>query len=356
MLSKKSSLRASLDKLGMRASNPEPRRCSGLLRLFARDDSGYVTALLLTLSIVATATTARAADTIRAAKPANTWTFIPLDVGMQQGIYQKYGIELEISVLGGDAKVQQALAAGSLDIGLGSGPAMAFAAKGAPAHAIAAYAGPPQNMSIVVAVNSPIKTVDDLKGKLLGITTVGSLTDWLAKRIGATKSWGSDAVRVVALGGSDAELPAMKTGQIDGMVTASEVGYTLEEKGQAKILTELGDYAPHFITHVVFARDALIDDNPALVERFLKGFFASIAFMKTHKAETSAVAEAVIHQSPEVASKAYDGEISMLEDDGHFDPTAVAVIKQSLIDMKMLESQPSDDQLFTTKFVPVKLP
>ena len=300
---------------------------------------------------------AQAADKIRAAKPANTWTFIPLDVGIAHGIFAKYDIELEISVLGGDAKVQQALAADSLDIGLGSGPAMAFAAKGAPAMAVAAYAGPPQNMSVVVALNSPIKSVNDLKGKLLGITTVGSLTDWLAKRIAAKEKWeGADAVRVAALGGSDAELPALKTGQIDGMVTASEVGYTLEEKGQAKILMELGDYAPKFVTHVVFARKALIDGNPALVERFLKGFFASIAYMKSHKVETSAVAQAVIHQSAEVANKTYDGEISMLEDDGHFDPAAVAVIKDSLIDMKMVDQKPSDDQLFTAKFVPVKLP
>jgi ABC-type nitrate/sulfonate/bicarbonate transport system substrate-binding protein len=299
---------------------------------------------------------AHAADKIRVAKPANTWTFIPVDVGMAQGIFQKYNLELEISALGGDAKVQQALAADSLDIGLGSGPAMAFAVKGAPALAVAAYAGPPQNMSLVVGLNSPIKSVNDLNGKLLGVTTVGSLTDWLAKRIATAEKWGPDAVRIAALGGSDAELPAMKTGQIDGMVTASEVGYTLEEKGQAKILMELGDYAPKFITHVVFARKALIDDNPALVERFLKGFFASIAYMKSHKAETSTVAQAVIHQSAAVASKTYDGEISMLLDDGRFDPAAVAVIKDSLIDMNMLDQKPSDDQLFTTKFVPVKLP
>jgi ABC-type nitrate/sulfonate/bicarbonate transport system substrate-binding protein len=299
---------------------------------------------------------AQAADKLRVGKPANTWTFIAVDVGMAQGIFPKYGIDLEISALGGDAKVQQALAADSLDIGLGSGPAMAFAVKGAPAMAVASYAGPPQNMSVVVALNSPIKSVNDLNGKLLGVTTVGSLTDWLAKRIATAEKWGPDAVRIAALGGSDAELPALKTGQIDGMVTASEVGYTLEEKGQAKILMELGDYAPKFITHVVFARKALINDNPALIERFLKGFFASIAYMKTHKAETSAVAQAVIHQSAAVASKTYDGEISMLQDDGHFDPAAVAVIKDSLMDMKMLDQKPSDDQLFTTKFVPVKLP
>jgi hypothetical protein len=61
----------------------------------------------------------------------------------------------------------------------------------------------------------------------------------------------------------------------------------------------------------------------------------------------------VLHESPAVASKTYDYEISMLEDDGSFDPKAIAVIKDSLVDMKMLDTKPSDDQLFTTKFVPV---
>jgi hypothetical protein len=43
----------------------------------------------------------------------------------------------------------------------------------------------------------------------------------------------------------------------------------------------------------------------------------------------------------------------MLEDDGHFDPAAVEVIKASLVGMKMLDTKPSDDQLFTNKFTPV---
>ena len=62
----------------------------------------------------------------------------------------------------------------------------------------------------------------------------------------------------------------------------------------------------------------------------------------------------MLHHSPAVAAKTYDYEISMLETDGHFDPAAVAVLKDSYIDMKMLDSKPSDDQLFTTQFLPVK--
>jgi ABC-type nitrate/sulfonate/bicarbonate transport system substrate-binding protein len=297
---------------------------------------------------------AQAADQVRVAKAsAVAWSFIPLDVGAAQGIFAKNGITLEISALGGDAKLQQALAAGSIDFALGSGPSMAFAAKGAPAKAVAAFAGPPRNISVIVANDSPIKTVAQLKGKLLAVTTAGSLTDWLAHRIAVAEGWGLDGIRTVALGTFDASTAALLTHQIDGNVGATEAGYLLEEKGQAHDLVGMEKYAPHFITHVVFARNELIANNPDLVRRFLKSFFGSIAFMKANKEKTSEVAEQVLHQSPAVASKTYDYEISMLETDGHFDPEAVGVLKDSFVDMKILASKPADDQLFTTKFIPV---
>jgi len=298
---------------------------------------------------------AQAADKVRAAKSADVaWSFIPLDVGLEQGIYAKYGIDLEISSLGGDAKVQQALAADSVDFGLGSGPGMAFTAKGAPQMAVAAFAAEPRNISVIVGQDSPIKTVADLKGKLISVTTAGSLTDWLVHRVAVKEGWGVDGIRTAALGSFSASFPALQTHQIDGMMAATEAGYILEEKGQARVLVGMEKYAPKFHTHVIFARKALITGNPDLVNRFLKGFFASIIYMKANKEKTSEVAQKVLHHSPAVAAKTYDYEISMLETDGHFDPAAVAVLKDSYIDMKMLDSKPSDDQLFTTQFLPVK--
>ncbi|HVA13535.1 MAG TPA: ABC transporter substrate-binding protein [Stellaceae bacterium] len=298
---------------------------------------------------------AQAADKVHAGKAVPiAWAFIPLDVGLQHGLFAKYGIDLDISSFAGDAQLQQALASDSIDFGLGSGPAMAFVAKGAPVIAVAAFAGAPRNISLIVSADSPVKSVADMKGKLVAVTTVGSLTDWLAKRIGVQEGWGPGGLRTVALGSFSAFLAAAKTHQIDGMMAATEAGYTLEEKHQGRIIVGMEKYAPNFITHVVFARKQLVQQNPDLVRRFLKGFFASIAFMKANKAATSAVAESVLHQSPEVASKTYDYEIAMLENDGHFDPQAIDVLKQSFIDMGMLKDKPANDQLLTTQFLPVK--
>ncbi|MGH7032599.1 MAG: ABC transporter substrate-binding protein [Stellaceae bacterium] len=298
---------------------------------------------------------AQALDKVHAGKAvAVAWSFIPLDVGVAEGIYAKYGLDVDITAFGGDAKLQQGLASGSTDFGLGSGPGMAFVAKGAPVIAVAAVATAPRNLSVMVGAESPIHKVADLKGKLIGVTTAGSLTDWLVHRLAATEGWGKDGMRTAALGPFDTQLAAMKTHQIDGMMVATEAGFLLEERHEGRIIVGMEKYAPKFHTHVVFARRDLVTKNPDLVNRFLKGFFASIAFMKANKEKTSEIAVKELHETPTVAARTWDYEISMLETDGHFDPAAVEVLKESWLELGMLDKKPSDDQLFTTQFLPVK--
>src|SRR5213592_1508636 len=66
---------------------------------------------------------ANATEKLRVGKAvAFAWTFTPLDVGIQTGIFAKHGLEIEASDATGDAKLQQALTADSLDVGIGSGP------------------------------------------------------------------------------------------------------------------------------------------------------------------------------------------------------------------------------------------
>jgi ABC-type nitrate/sulfonate/bicarbonate transport system substrate-binding protein len=86
-------------------------------------------ALLVAAVTLIGAEAARADDQIRVGKAQGTaWTFLPVDIGIEQGFFAKQGLDVDVANLGGDARVQQALAAGSIDFGLGSGPGMAFAA------------------------------------------------------------------------------------------------------------------------------------------------------------------------------------------------------------------------------------
>jgi NitT/TauT family transport system substrate-binding protein len=315
--------------------------------------------LLSTVALVAAlfagASEAHALDKIHAGKSAGVaWAFIPLDVGIEAGIFEKYGLDVDITVFAGDQKMQLGLGSGGIDFGLGGGPSMAFVAKGAPVMAVAAFFGPPKNISVVVAYDSPIKTFADLKGKPVSSSAIGSLTAWLLQRASIAEGWGPDGIKIVALGGFDAGLAALRTNQVAAMSSSVEGGLLLEEQKVGRNLTDMSKYAPVFITHVVFAQRDLVKDKPDLVNRFLKGFFASIAYMKSHKAETSKIAVSALRETPGVADRTWDWEIGNFVADGVFDPNALEVLKESFVEMGMMDKAPPNDTLFTTQFLPVK--
>ncbi len=309
-------------------------------------------AMLLLTALMAPA---NAAETLRVAKVVPfAWSFTPLDIGIETGIFAKHGLAIEESASAGDAKLQQLLTSNSVDIGIGSGPGMAFSVKGVPAKAVAVMFGLPRNMAVMVGYDSDAKTVDDLKGKKLGVTTVGSLTAWIGERINAKQGWGDGGIIVVPIGGMPPARAAIKTHQLDGYIGALETGYSLEEAKEWRVITTATPFVDHFITHVIFARDELIEKHPETVRAFLQSWFETIAFMKTNKEKSVEISAKVINVSPAVASRAYDEQIGYFSTDGTFDPQAVATLKKSFIEMQLLSEVPDDKLLFTTQFVPVK--
>ncbi|HEX4194656.1 MAG TPA: ABC transporter substrate-binding protein, partial [Stellaceae bacterium] len=157
--------------------------------------AAVVVAGVALLSVPAT----QAAVKVRAAQSVpGQFSFAPLDIGVTQGIFAQYGLAVTITSFTGDAKLQQGMASNDIDVGLGGGPAMAFSAKGAPVLAVAATAGAPADIAIAVKADGPIKTIADLRGKRVAVSTVGSLTDWLGHQIPFHEGWGAKGVDVVA--------------------------------------------------------------------------------------------------------------------------------------------------------------
>jgi NitT/TauT family transport system substrate-binding protein len=158
----------------------------------------------------------------------------------------------------------------------------------------------------------------------------------------------------VTVGGLDATKAALKTGQIDAVVVALELGYALEAAKQWRVLAPLAPFAPDFHTHVIYARDELIATKPELVERFLRGWFETIAFMRGNKERTVEITAKVLHLDEAVIDRVYDEQIRIFTADGRFDPKALVVLRQSLVEMGILQQVPDDSVMLTTRFVPVK--
>jgi NitT/TauT family transport system substrate-binding protein len=284
----------------------------------------------------------------------NSFAFGATEVGIEAKIFEAEGIEVEVTSFRGDAQLQQALAAGSLDVGLGSGPGLGFRAKGAPAIGVAAMYGPPANLALVLPFGSPIRTIADLKGKRIGVTTVGSLTDWLVRELSRQQGWGSDGIQILALGPMQARLAAIQRGELDGMVIEAATGYELEEAGKAKNFLLFGDIAKDFYTHVIFATDDLIEKRPDLLRRFLRGWFKTIAFMRANKDFAVASEAKTIEVKPSIAAKIYDAQISGFSADGAWNPAAIDVIRHSLKELGILSVVPEAKAIYNDQFVPVR--
>ena len=322
-----------------------------MLRLRKRD----LLFSLLAATLILPGSAASALDLVRLGKAVpNSFAFGAAEVGIEAKIYQQEGIDLQVLSFAGDARIQQALTADGIDVAVGSGPGLGFRAKGVPAIGVAAMYGPPSNLSLTVAANSPIKTVADLKGKHIGVTTAGSLTDWLTRELSRQQGWGNDGIKVEALGSAQGRLAAMSRGELDGVVIESANGFELEEQGRGRNLLLFGDIAQHFYTHVIFATDKMIANRPELLRRFLRGWFKTIAFMRANKDFTVKSEMKTVDVRESVASRVYDTQIGSFSSDGAWDPVAIDVIRNSLKDLGILDRVPDAKSIYNDQFVPVK--
>jgi len=310
--------------------------------------------ILTLLATVLLVTPSASAEKLKVGKAVpEAFSFVPLDIGMKKGFFQKYGVEPESIAFAGDAKMQQAMASDSIDLALGSGPAMAFIMKGSPIKAIAAMAGPPLLLTLVVRKDdATIKTPADLKGKRVSVSTVGSLTYWLVSETSRQQGWGPDGINIAPMGATQPQIAALKRKDIDGMVTDISTALALEQAGDMRILMRFGDLVKDFHIHVIFATNKDIAEKPEALRNFLKGWFETIHFMRANKAESVDIAKDVIHKDAEITARTYDMLMPMFSDDGKFNPKAMAVLAKSYVELKVLPTEPDPKQLVNESFLP----
>jgi NitT/TauT family transport system substrate-binding protein len=293
---------------------------------------------------------AQALQTLRVGKAVpEAFSFTPLDIGMHEGFFRKNGLDIKEFAFAGDAKLQQAMASNSVDIGIGSGPALAFIVKGAPIKGVAEMAGPPLLLAIVVRPDGP-KTAADLKGKKVSVSTAGSLTYWLVSETSRRQGWGPNGIEIEPMGAMSGQLAALRRGDIDGAMTDVSTALDLQKKGDARILVRF-TYLTDFITHVIFATNDLIASRPDAIRGFLKGWFETIAFMRANKAQTVAIDTQVLQKESDVISRTYDEVMPMFSDNGRFNPKGLAVLAKSFVELHTLPAEPDMSKLYTEVFL-----
>jgi NitT/TauT family transport system substrate-binding protein len=295
------------------------------------------------------------ADTALTVGKANATSdaIIPVNVGDELGIFKKHGLDLKILDFGGGSKMAQALTAGSIDIGDGAGTEMAFVAKGAPMMTVCESTAPAPFLGIGVPWDSSIKTLDDLRGKTIAVSSPGSFSEWSGHVLARKKGWGENGVTTIAIGGGAAPtLAAFKTHQVDASIGSASQFLAMEQTKEGRLLAPVSTYEGNVASGALFASNDLIAKNPDGVRAFLAAWIETVAYMRAHKPETVKIESKITNFNEDVMSREYDLVIGMYVKDCRFDAESLATLKSSFVELKLLDSAPDMTKLYTEKFLP----
>ncbi|HEY5064450.1 MAG TPA: ABC transporter substrate-binding protein [Xanthobacteraceae bacterium] len=278
---------------------------------------------------------------------------IPVNVGDKLGIFKKHGLDLKIVDFGGGSKMVQGLTAGAIDIGDGAGTEMAFVGKGAPMLAVCESTGPAPFLGVGVPWDSPVKTLEDLKGKTIGVSSPGSFSDWSGHQLAQHFGWGPNGVKTVAIGGGPAPIRAgLRAHLVDAVISTTALFLSFEETKEGRLIAPVSAFEGNVGSGALFASNKLIASHPDAIRAFIAGWIETVDYMRAHKAETVKIESAVNHFSENVMSREYDLTIGMFTKDCRFDPESLSTLKQSFVEMRLVPGDVDMSKFYTEAYLP----
>jgi len=201
-------------------------------------------------------------------------SFMPVYVASAK-TWKAQGLDVQLLSFRGDAEVAQALVGDSIDLSVGSlNGVINMISSNQPV--IGVYAGFWQADFSWLA-GPGVKSWADLKGKSMGISTYGSLTDALTRyALRRNKLEPEKDVQLQQIGTTANTYAAIKSGRIAAGILSPPFSWQAQDEGLTLLGTQARDVAPAWPKHLYSAKTKYIADNLHTVEAVLRGHVAAI--------------------------------------------------------------------------------
>lgn len=252
------------------------------------------------------AISAQEKKTVRLVTVSLSWNSgLPGKVAERKGYYKEQGISVEsIFIRGGPAAIA-ALVSGEADFGSigGAQAIMRSRARGLDVVIIGSISNA---VNYVVIGAKGVKTLADLKGKIIGVTGAGSFSEFaMQSYLKRNRLEPGKDVTLRAVGNTTMRAIALENGLIAAAPFSPDDGVRLIAKGYP-LIVNLGEALPIPET-IIVARTEVLAKYPETTKRFLKALILGIHFAKTNKAESIKMGyEAGLRGEPDIINKAYD--------------------------------------------------
>ena len=242
-------------------------------------------------------------------------------VAKDSGAFDKYGIPADIIFISSGPVVVQALIGGDLQVGSAASNAVINAVlNGAPIVAIAGTANRPYHR---LFVQSDISRIEDLKGKTLGVTRFGSITDNLT-RILLRKYGLESTVNVRQMGGTLEVAAAFQNRQIAGAVSGD---LRVTPPSHPKILLPLVDLGIPYSMNMLAVSREMLKRDPDTAEKIVRAYAEGVAFMNQNKERSVKIIGKYAHMTdPKQLEIHYRDSVTYLDRIPRAEPEAVQTI------------------------------
>jgi ABC-type nitrate/sulfonate/bicarbonate transport system substrate-binding protein len=271
-------------------------------------------------------TQVRAQERIRIGISSVSPGFIPTIIAEKKGFYTKYGLRSEHVIISLAVAIN-ALGTGELDCVVSVAQGVSAALRGFPVKLVMMTE---DKLDFFLMTRADIRSVTDLKGKVVGISYPGSTTHLVAESI--LRHFNLEPGRDVSLfptGDNQARLVALETGRVAATIGTPPYNVLAPAKG-LKVLLWARDYVA-IPQNALIVTDKKIQQAPDQIKRMIKGTIEALQFIKREKEESIDIAAKWLRIDRQKAKAVLDSVFPLYSADG----TMTDVMLQAALDVEV---------------------
>ncbi|MFJ1756092.1 ABC transporter substrate-binding protein [Kitasatospora sp. NPDC088134] len=291
--------------------------------------------------------------------------YLPAMLTQRLGYFADAGVNVELLSEPAGVNATTALLAGDVQGAVGFyDHTIDLQAKGKSVESVVQFSQAPGEVEVVSAKQADaIKSGADFKGRKLGVTSIGSSTDFLTKYLAVKNGVAVNEFSPVAVGAGQTFIAAMQQGSIDAGMTTDPTVATLLSKQLGTVLYDmrtpegsraaLGGLYP---SSSLYMNTAWVNGNKDTVQKLTNAFVKTLKWMNTHTPEEIAAQMPADYSQGSAAdyAAAIKATLPMFTTDGVMPPdgpkTVLAVLAAFHPDVQGKESTIDLAKTYTTEF------
>jgi len=224
-------------------------------------------------------------------------------VAQEQGFFKEEGLDVELVTFEGGVYVIRNVVSGAIDAGGGAGASVAVSV--ARKAGVKGILGMVPRFGSTMTVRASVKSLQDLKGKKIGVQEVGGFADVLSRMVLRKAGLKPEDVTFVPI--ASADVPPLLAGAIDTAILHVDQLITARRKEPTlHPLVKFWELEPNQLFLVVVAQDRKIQAEPVKFQKLARALAKANRFMYADKARTVEIAVKHAKLPADIAAEAYD--------------------------------------------------